>query len=79
MHPSYLCHVEAGRREPSIKLLRSMAQELDVPPGLLLAITLAAELPPESRGPYTRVLEELLELARYDQFGLPFLGKTDGA
>jgi transcriptional regulator with XRE-family HTH domain len=61
--PTYLSHVEAGRREPSVTLLRGLARELAVPPGIFLAILLSADLPRERREEYQAILSRLFEIA----------------
>jgi transcriptional regulator with XRE-family HTH domain len=61
--PTYLSHVEAGRREPSVTLLRALARVLDVPPGIFLAILLSADLPPKRQSEYRAILSRLLDIA----------------
>ena len=68
---SYLCHLEAGRREPSLALLRRITSELSVPVGLLLGIVLAVEVPEEHRDLYDGVISQLLEAASAAQLSLP--------
>jgi len=68
---SYLCHLEAGRREPSLALLRKITSELSVPLGLLLVIVLAVEVPEEHRGVYEGVISQLLDAASAAQLPLP--------
>lgn len=70
--PSYLSHVEADRKEPSLGLLRRIAAELDVPPGILLAVALLVDLPPEDREPYGKIVDGLFELVRVSQAELAF-------
>lgn len=68
--PSYVSHLEANRREPSVQLLRKLATELSVPPGFLLALTLLTEIPEEQREAYREVFERLVELAAATQLRL---------
>ncbi|MBV9109008.1 MAG: helix-turn-helix transcriptional regulator [Gemmatimonadetes bacterium] len=67
---TYLSHLEADRREPSLQLLRRLASELNVPPGLLLALALWTDLPPENQEPYKELMERLIQLATVSQFKL---------
>lgn len=69
--PSYLSHIEAGRREPSMQLVRRLADALSVPPGLLLAVVVWTEMPEEQRATYEGILQKLVELARVSQLKLP--------
>ena len=64
---TYVSHLEANRREPSIDLLRRIARELDAPPGLLLAICMATDLPVEHKAQYDAVIKDLLDLAVVSQ------------
>lgn len=68
---SYLCHLEAGRREPSLTLLRKITSELSIPLGLLLGIVLAVEVPEEHRDLYDAVISQLLDAASAAQLSLP--------
>lgn len=63
VNPTYLSHVETGRREPSVTLLRALARELTVPPGIFLAILLSADLPPRRQEEYRAILSRLLAIA----------------
>ena len=69
---TYVSHLEANRREPSLQLLKDMAAVLAVPPGLLMAIVMAIELPDAYRSDFMPVLDKLLDLAvvRQVQFHL---------
>jgi transcriptional regulator with XRE-family HTH domain len=60
--PTYLSHVEAGRREPSVTLLRSLARALGASPGLFIAIVLSSDLPSNRRSTYQAILNRLVEL-----------------
>jgi transcriptional regulator with XRE-family HTH domain len=70
----YLSRVEAGRKEPSVQLLKKIAHELEIPPGLLLAVALWADMPANQKHDYSEVLEELVEFGRVTQLQL-FLRK----
>lgn len=72
---TYLSHIEAGRKEPSLALLRQLAKELDLPPGVLLAFLVYSDLPPEDKARYQPVIERLLSIASADQIDL--LGSSD--
>jgi transcriptional regulator with XRE-family HTH domain len=60
---TYLSHLEADRKEPSVQLLKRIASELVVPPGLLIAIMLWADLPEGQRKLYNSIIEKLLAIA----------------
>jgi transcriptional regulator with XRE-family HTH domain len=60
---TYLSHIEADRREPTMRVLRQIATALHLPPGLLLSIMLVVELPDEDRLVYEMLLEQLLQIA----------------
>jgi transcriptional regulator with XRE-family HTH domain len=68
--PSYLSRLEADDREPSISLLRRIASELAVPPGLLLALALWTEIPVEEHERYRELIENLVQLATVTQVKL---------
>ena len=72
--PSYVSHLESGRRDPSVRLLRQLATHLGVPPGLLLALALWADMPDADKGEYRSIVESLVNLATAAQLKLP-LGK----
>jgi transcriptional regulator with XRE-family HTH domain len=65
--PTYLSHVEADRREPSLQLLRRIATELNSPPGLLLALALWTELPGGEQESYRPLIERMVEIAALNQ------------
>lgn len=67
---TYLSHIEADRKEPSLALLRGLAEELDVPPGMLLAFVIFADLPPEDQERFRPILDTLLAIASADQLPL---------
>lgn len=65
---TYVSHLEAGRRDPSLSLMKTIAHALEVPPGLLLAVALWADLPKEERDRYGKLIRDLLETAGAAQF-----------
>lgn len=69
---SYISHLESGRRDPSIELLRKLAKATNAPISLLIAGALETEVSEEKREPYNRILESLLELAKTRQLDLDF-------
>ncbi len=60
---TYISHLEADRREPSVRLLRNIADVLKAPPGLLLAVALWIDMPEQDRAPYRPIFQSLLRLA----------------
>jgi transcriptional regulator with XRE-family HTH domain len=71
VNSTYISHLEADRRDPSIALLRKLGSTLNVPPGLLIGITLWSELPEPQRSIYEGIIERLLELGLRSQLALP--------
>jgi transcriptional regulator with XRE-family HTH domain len=68
---TYLSHLEADRREPSVQLLRKMASTLSLPVGLFLALALWTDLPEgEEVDQYRGLVEKLIELAALTQLKL---------
>jgi transcriptional regulator with XRE-family HTH domain len=67
---TYLSHLEADRREPSLQLLRRIAAECGIPPGVLIALALWTELPDEQKEQYRQLVNQLLELAASTQLKL---------
>lgn len=65
--PSYLSRLEADEREPSISLLRRLANELSIPTGLLLALTLWTEIPADEQERYRGLIDSLINLATLSQ------------
>lgn len=61
--PTYVSHIEADRKEPSVQLLRDLAKTLGVPFGFLLAIIFWIDLPPAERAAYQPLMESLLDVA----------------
>lgn len=78
--PSYLSLIEADRREPTIPLVRRMAEKLGVPAVILFAAALEPRTPPEGEAAklLSDVLETLVEAARASvtQMSLSLSGKT---
>lgn len=68
--PTYISHLEAGRRDPSLGLLRRLARELSVPLALFLAALLREEVPDDERHVYEEVTERFVEIARSRQLEL---------
>lgn len=68
--PTYVSHLEADRREPSLALVKEIARALDVPSGLILAVALWMDLPQEEKDRYSTVIQELIETAEAAQFVL---------
>lgn len=61
---SFISLIEADRREPSLRVLRQVAQRTHAPPGLLLAIALSVDLPDEYQPLFESVLSGVLDLQR---------------
>lgn len=70
---SHLAHVEAGRREPSLQVLRRLAEALHVWPGLLLAAFLQTEMPDGLRPVFQAWVEQLVDAVDGAQLELPIL------
>ena len=60
--PTYISHLEGDRREPSLDLLRRLAQVLDVSYPLLIATFLAVDVPPAQASSYGQIVEKLWRL-----------------
>lgn len=69
--PSYLSHIESDRREPRIDVLRRLAQELPVWPGLLLGAVVQTEMPEELRPAFERFVGDVLRASNSTQLALP--------
>ena len=69
--PTYLSHLEADRREPSLRLLRELSMALGAPPGLFLALALWADMPDADRAPYQPIFASLLQLAAGSRVAAP--------
>lgn len=67
---SYLSHLEAGRRDPSLSFLRRLAQEVSAPLALLLGTSLLQGLSERERSLYEPVLQQLVELSKSRQLDL---------
>lgn len=74
--PSYLSHIESDRREPRIEVIRRIAQELPVWPGLLLGAVVQTEMPEELRPAYEQFVEDVLRASAATQLALPL--QADG-
>ena len=61
--PTYISHLEADRREPSLALLRAISRALDIPPGLILSVALWTDLPTEQKDLYRNIIRELIEIS----------------
>jgi transcriptional regulator with XRE-family HTH domain len=72
--PSYLSLIERNRREPTITVLRRIADGLGTPAALLLAAALTAPLDGERHATEVEVVDRLVEAARM----LIVLGRTTG-
>lgn len=75
--PTYVSHLEANRREPSIKLLRRIASELEIPAGMLLALVIWEDLPEAERARYEALISRLVDVALVAQLKLPMDGDGD--
>jgi transcriptional regulator with XRE-family HTH domain len=62
---TYLSHIEADRREPTIRVLRQIAAAFHLPPSVLLSVVLLVDLPEEDRPLYEGLLGHLLEIAEF--------------
>lgn len=61
---SYLSHLEAGRRDPSLSFLRRLGNEVSAPLALLLGSALLDGLPEDQRKLYEPILQQLVELSK---------------
>lgn len=63
--PSYLSQIEGDHREPTIPLIRRMAEELGLPAVILFAAALSAptSLPQNQRQRLQNLLEQLVDAA----------------
>lgn len=61
---TYLSHIEANRREPTLRVLRQIAAALRLPPSLLISVALMVDLPEADRAVYELVLTSLLNLTQ---------------
>lgn len=76
--PSYVSRLERNEREPSIKLLRRIAQELAVPPGVLLALALYSDMPQDQQNRYRDVVGSMINLTALTQLRMPFEEADEG-
>ncbi|MEX0892239.1 MAG: helix-turn-helix transcriptional regulator [Gemmatimonadota bacterium] len=74
---TYVSHLEANRREPSVKLLRQIAAELSIPAGLLLALIISDDLPEGEGERFQPLLAGMVDLALTAQLRLPISGLDD--
>ena len=61
--PTYISHLEKDRRDPSVKLLRRVADATGVPASALLAAALWSEMDSAEREPFRPLISSLLRLA----------------
>jgi transcriptional regulator with XRE-family HTH domain len=61
---THVSHLEADRKDPSLQLIRDLASTLDIPPGLLLAVSLSTGLSIEQQKIYAPILERLISIAK---------------
>jgi transcriptional regulator with XRE-family HTH domain len=62
--PAYLSLVESDKREPTIPLLRRMANVLGSPSAILFAAALASKLPSEERKREIEIIKQLIDAVR---------------
>lgn len=76
---SHLSHIESGRREPSLRVLREIARSVEVWPGLLIAAFMQTEMPGGLRPVFDAFVDELLAATDRAQLELPisFEGGSD--
>ncbi|MDX1566963.1 MAG: helix-turn-helix transcriptional regulator [Longimicrobiales bacterium] len=68
---SHLSHIEAGRRQPSLRVLRDLSRAFEVWPGLLIAAFLQTEMPTGLRPTFDAFVDELLATTDQVQLELP--------
>lgn len=68
VNPSYLSHLEADRREPSLDLLRRLSSELSVPAGLMLAVALWTDLADTERERFRPIISKLVDIGTAARF-----------
>ena len=68
---SYLSHIEAERREPTLAVIRRLARSLSVWPGLLLGAFLQTEMPDSLTPLFDEFVRELLSATDMSQLPLP--------
>jgi XRE family transcriptional regulator, regulator of sulfur utilization len=62
--PAYLSQIESDKREPTIPLLRKMADLLGSPATVLFAVALSSKLPAEEHKKEIEVIQQLVEAVR---------------
>lgn len=77
--PSYVSRLERDEREPSIKLLRKIGEELSVPPGVLLALALFSDMPEDERKRYGKVVGSIVNLTTLTQLRMPLEEENESA
>jgi transcriptional regulator with XRE-family HTH domain len=68
---SHVSRIESNDREPSLQVLRDLADSLSVWPGVLLAAFLEVEMPEDVQAEYGEFLTSLEEIRPSDQLSLP--------
>lgn len=58
---SYLSRIESDRRDPTLPVLRRLARELSVWPGLLLSTVVQVEMPDEVEARFEEFFEDIAE------------------
>lgn len=74
---SYLSHIEAERREPTLQVIRRIARALSVWPGLLLGAFIQTEMPDSLTPVFQGFIDEILSATDSTQLPLP-LDKNRG-
>lgn len=59
--PTYISHIEADRREPSLALVRAIARTLDIPSGVILSVALWTDMSKADKDRYRNIIRELIE------------------
>jgi transcriptional regulator with XRE-family HTH domain len=59
--PAYLSQIESDSREPTIPLLRRMADKLGSPAAILFAVAIASKLPADNRERELEVIQRLID------------------
>jgi transcriptional regulator with XRE-family HTH domain len=73
--PSHISHIESGRKQPSLDLLRRLSREAGVWPGFLLAAVVPTEMPEGLQSVSDRFVGDVLRTVDRNQLALPL--KTD--
>jgi putative transcriptional regulator len=61
--PTYISHLEADRRDPSMSFVRALAREVKAPASLIVSVFLLSDLPKRSRQQLEPILTKLVEMA----------------